>query len=554
MLSKRISSSILSLLCTSSLLYGEAVVIEKTTAQSDFVDKESIREGLHSFNHLYKNFYALKKWKQRVFGWTPDSQLKKQLEKLASHSEPLLFDDVKSLYSGYFLPLDDRHLSIQYEDTRLFSFPISIAIVDQKIVVTKEHEGKIQVGDQIVAINGVSPATFGKKHHLIAPNEYQSTASTRKYRKWRALARERELQMLVTRLKFLPGCFFPCPPPGPLQVTFERRGADGNSLVFTEEVQWEQGQFHYGKEQKNQRQKRNDFSLTMLTENEKKIALIRISSFGFLLTIDEPALFDLFSSIQKARTESDAIIIDLRNNGGGLADTAAFIASCFVTKPRIFMYNALTPTHWNHMRSSILLELYEQTVKQVNLELASLAAKDPKSDRIAPLKAFLRHQGELLSESRSYLNEHNSQTTRKLILSNYSISPSIPNAPSPATFILQNSNSGSASECFAGFMQSSKTAKVVGILSGGATSGVQDFTLSPHKGVGDCSITTGFTLIEENGKKRIIEDIGIIPDIEIRLEMSDLLSEDQNHKKDPILSKLVKKIVSEDLISVSPAD
>lgn len=527
------------------ILVSRALFCEETPSKGippDYVEKSEIKDGLCSFYHLFKSHYALKSWKKKIFGWTPQSQLNKQMQRLDDRTSTLSLDDVKSFYSGFYLPLGDHHLSISYEDQRQFYFPLQLIATEDKILVRSDYSASIKAGDQLVAINGLSPLLYGKKMLWIPSNEYQvSGGKSKRFQQWRELARHRELSFLSRKLRRVHGSSSPCPQSKDLQLTFQRSNASGEHLVFTEQLEWiEKEQTFQPKCSTREKQKKPDpFFLRIIEHQGKRVGLFRIDTFSFPLDEAQPTLFNLYDTICKARSESDAIVVDLRNNGGGYGETAAFIASCLIDRQHVFMYDMDRPSYRQRFLQTKRNELNTLHIQQLVEKIYSLTGDDPQ---LPTLKAFLAHQKHLQSRSRAFIDQYESQEKRKLICTELSVSPSIENAPLPPIYVLQNAFSGSASEIFSAFMQSSGSAKVAGTLSAGATGWVREYAFHPHRGVGKCRITGGFTLIEENGRKRIIEDIGVVPDLDIGFEASDLprMKED----KDPILSKLIQKIIA----------
>lgn len=545
MISRLLSYTTFSLLLLSKTLSAEPGT-SSIAASADFVEREELKDGLYSLNHLYKSNYTLKKWKKKIFGWTPDGQLQKQLHRLDHHQTPLSFDDVKSYYLDYYLPLADLHLSVIFNDEKLHLLPVSFSVVDHKIVVNKSSVEKILPGDELIAVDGISPLLYARKQYWIPSNEYQVTnSSTPRFQKWRALSRHRELEFFCNRISVVKGLIFPGPSSDSLELTFQRTGSTGNKELFTERTDWQRSnlQEYWSKNLKqSEAEDSKPFSLKFLKEKEKTIALFQIKTFAFDLSIDQPILFELFHSIKKARTESDAIIIDLRNNGGGNAITCAFIASCFINEPHIFMRDVQNPSCRNYLVAYMRNQLSEESVAKIRKLVMS---SDDLGENLPVYQAFLNLYQNTASWEKSFIDQYGKQEKKKLIKTICQVSPSIPDAPSPKIFVLQNFRSVSASEIFSAFMQSSGTAKVAGTLSAGATSIVQGFSIGAHKGVLGGSITVGFTLIDEKGKERIIEDIGVVPDIEIALERQDLFPKEGSKKEDPILSKLVHHITSE---------
>ena len=106
----------------------------------------------------------------------------------------------------------------------------------------------------------------------------------------------------------------------------------------------------------------------------------------------------------------------------------------------------------------------------------------------------------------------------------------------PPLYILIDNQTGSAAEIFSASLQSAGAAKTAGSLTRGATGALVTYETHSCQILKAASITSDFLLIPENSKLKIIEDIGVVPDIDLRPTLEDI-----NTSQSTLFNRLTKR-------------
>lgn len=520
----------------------------------NYVDANEIQEGLYRLNHLFSTHYALKNWKKKILGWEPQKQLAIQLDLLEQSDIPLTYDRVKGFYLDYILPLKDEHLSISFSDQRLYRLPVSVITVEGKFLVESSTIEEVHIGDELTHLNGDTPREFAIKHRIISDTPYRIGLSQNpRYQRWQKLAETRELQSINQRLLALPGCVSFIPDSKELQLTFKSNQNVDTEQSYQVNTSWINSSIRdFELFSEPNEDTPAPITVEYRTERNITIAIVKIRSFAFAAGKNYEHLKNVYDQIIHARKNSQCIVVDVRNNGGGMLDNLLFLLSSLSDFEGTTHHMLELPSKESYATMMRRLNYYQfEKAQLLNLLQASIA-KNAEETEITFWQGLIQRNNNNIAYSEQYRDAYKNSSSNRMIRAKQTITPMIKDAPILPLYVIQNGFSASASEIFAGCIQSCCNATVAGSLSAGATSRVQEYELYPHKGIKKCAITSGFTLIEDNGKERIIEDIGVIPDITLQLQESDLATADEMEKdqvlfksKDPNLDKLIQHIASE---------
>lgn len=488
------------------------------------IEKEVVREGLIELQGRMQQSYCLRAWKEYLHGWDGKKELDSLLKRLKAEGPLLSLNDAKRYYLDFLLSAHDPHLHLSFTGSTIASLPISMIYVEDRYLIDYSEDKQLQVGDEVVLIDGLSPIDFARKMRKIAPKRnFTAPQSQWLYKQ----IEEREAE-LASRCTFFHETYHLLPKKNNVAITIRPKGANH---IESHTLHWSRRRLppHHLPNTRS-------FEFSQKECAEKRIGIIHLDSF----TEDTyPLLKELYFSIGRLRKASDAIILDLRNNRGGSPLMGLFVAQCLVDTP-LAVFEDIYPTTRESLST---LEMFDQNRKLNTIDLRKSLFEDPdqkgqkedqgKQEEIqeswsmwrGTLKRYIDFS---LISSRENLRAAKEAIERREPYYMTKTSPLLPAlyaAAMPPLYILVNASSASCSEVIAYLLQKNKGAKVLGTLTRGITGGIDTFEFSPHWGLERVSITTTLCCFRSVPNREMIEDIGVIPDYRINFKLEDLSPE-----------------------------
>lgn len=247
------------------------------------------------------------------------------------------------------------------------------------------------------------------------------------------------------------------------------------------------------------------------------IAYIKIVEM--LSKYDSPAFFEYLNAFMKEANQTDALIIDVRDNGGGTRDLIQELAGYFVHPDSVYVVNATRQRGKLPLNDELKEDLH-------NRYLFSKNELDKREQKVVTM--FMNSFNPMYDlDDKKYSDYHyyilNGQ---KLAKNKYHYTKPI--------YILANERTFSAASVLVSVFKGLPNIKIAGVNTDGSSGNSHRFKLPNSKFRGKISTMVSF---QKDGK--ILDGIGTQPDIEIERSLDQIL-----FKEDFQLEKL-KEIIRE---------
>lgn len=466
---------LLSLLATTCFPQNEEV----------FLNKEEVQEDLKILDELLQN----KSSYQGLNGYDYQKDFKSLLERVDNN--PITQSEFGLFLTRTIGKIGDRHANVKgYDLPESLYFPFTFAPLEDKIVVVQYNRSKKQFGywnkdfPYLKAINDIPIAEILPK---IRPEDAMAPEKSYTLRAVRDL-RDIETVFAILDLEL----------PNPISITLTTKNGDEKevnvTLVSDDEKAylWDE-RFGYKNFFLNEA-KRNDpdilKSYFSLDENIGYIQIVDMFSRE-----DSPPFFQLLREFMEEAKNSKALIVDVRNNGGGTRDLVQELAGYFVHPDSVYVVNA------TRQRGELPLnvELKER------LNLRYLFSRDELTKR---------EQNKVDAFMASFVPMYDLDDTKYsdyhyYILNGQKLSQNKYHYQKPI-YIMANERTFSAASLFVSVLKDLPNIKVVGVTTDGSSGNSERFEL-PNSGVrGKISTMVSY---QRNGK--ILDGIGTEPDIVI---------------------------------------
>lgn len=511
---------------------------------------------------LFEHQYGPMTWKEEFLGFDHGEAVDAFLENVSLAESDEDFFTAILLYLSSF---KDGHVSCTFPSTYLTELGFDVDDIDGHVIVTRifrdllsKDEFPFVVGDELIAIDGIDVNELRAQLSLIS-----TTGSAKADARWSAwLLTWRPQRMLGTI------------PTGNSSVTI---APHGGSATQTTTLQWRETGLplapigttmakskaavvkspptpletlrNYKSGFRNERMGDENASLGKpffdmwdsfvpidnaplfagtFSLNDKRIGFIRIATFNESVSRMEAVASFLKSEIPKLQNDTDALILDLTDNGGGLVCYGEFIASFFIDHPIAGVMDSVKPTRqwaieFEEMLDWVDDEKERAIIANIVSEIrASLERGDEltKAFRICSPLENLLPATDLGAASKTY--------TRPVL-------------------ILVNEFSASMADAFPAMLQDAGNAKVFGAQTMGLGGGVIE--VGP---MGNSDITIYMTnslawrekdiLLPSGETTRFIENVGVIPDYPYDVTMDDFFGKYNGYRAaiDAALTNMLK--------------
>lgn len=548
------------------LLFSAQLAAQSEKSPLYFAEKEDVAFGLQMLDRAFASQYALKSWKYRLYGWKHDEILNQSLNRLQSEGEHLCMQEAHYYFKDYILSANDAHLGVQLLFNQYYFLPFTLTAIENRYFVSFSNIDEVPVGDEVLKIDGLSPIDFARANRLIGPQSpkqlFQKNNAPLSPKKddWvqKAVSREHEVAFSDSVI-----------PRAPSSSRIHTGRISIETRSHLSEINTTRNQVIFLSSQPPQKLLDSDLiESRSYSINGKKVSYIQLKDFSFdddlflnyietlenypsdkthlVPLIKRSLCYSVFSAAKEAR-KGDAIIIDLRGNPGGTLHCLHFILSLFIDRPIRGPVFAIKNTQKNLMRSQKQAELYSEWYSIARKRLDCLVDDEDYCDFTHSLLLHFQNLSETTKKLAAAFETTFSEKKKGIFVEptdHHFIEPAIGLDALPPLYILIDGGSTSAADIFPATLQSAQIAKVAGTLSCGATGRVTRYDQVFGSTLEEARITDAFTLIPEQNRLRIIEDIGVIPNIELKLSLQDLSDQEGELFKteDPILQKLLDNI------------
>lgn len=526
---------------------------------------------LHSVYHIFNSYYAPKEWKETHLRWDIDKELTEAENKI-TNTPRCTVKDFQIIVRDFVRSTQDYHVSCSIESTEKATLPFSVKGVNGRYFLRNvdkkqldRHIFKIKVGDELLALNDRPIAEIAQ--------EILSQTSLGVVDTDEALASE----ILTVRGKKL-GLQVP---KGPVMVTFRDRDTQE---IKTYQMVWryqpEYFSFHRdvvnpqkksliaspkmaaadwiaslgeGKSKPLVGGKRSDLpklgtvickndsdaifqAYIFRTEEGQHVGFLRIPTYYPEEGYSE-ALEGLAEILKMMEEDTSCLVIDQRNNPGGMVFYSYAIASMFATKP------LKTPHHSVMMTPKFIAE-----VKKNYEAIKSVETKEDAEDLFsdtALLSDAPMHSLQMINEFYEFLilewNLGKNLSDPYFFYGIDRINPHREIVYTKPVLLLVNELDFSCADFFPAIMQDNGRAVLMGNRTSGAGGAVNSVRIPSKNGVSGVSYT--WTIAQRPDGAGPIENLGVTPDIFYKDTEEDLQMGYQPYKE-AILSAVQKILAS----------
>lgn len=512
-------------------LQSSPLAAEPPPPKSRSISKSEVRQGLIELASDMDQHYILKEWKKEFYGWDVYEERDLLLKRLESEAPYLSFERAKTYYLDLFLSAKDQHLGFRFTQQRLAALPFGMICIEGRYFVSCSQDPRLKIGDEIVAMDGLSPLSYARERRVVAPDRSPRKPLQESISK---LIEKREA-LLASFCTVLDGACNSLPEKRSIMITTRPKGSEQIEFHL---LYWSFPRLPSGTAVLNGlTSEAEPLTVSRRTVQGKEFGIISLSSF---CNFDYQFAKKFYFAVGKLRKECDALVLDLQDNGGGNEETGLFVAHCLSDRPTSsFSHIAIATSDQLVMRKKAYSD-YRKFREELNRQLSSdgptvtsseenkcfCAEKEWKrwESTLSRFTAhFVRNKENNLRELEGVLAEKKTHACANQLM----MKPALYEDPMPPLYVQVNNLSASCSEVTTYLLQQELGAKVIGGLTLGVTAGAPSvgYEFAPHWGITGYSIPSVLFYNPNSPGRKIIEDIGVIPDCHLSLKLSDLSPE-----------------------------
>lgn len=532
--------------------------------------KNKLADEMKVIASIYSNEYAPKEWKEKHLGWNLQEKLNESLNKIASAES--VYDYRKAL-ADFIKSTQDYHVGIGFYSTEKSSLPFMVRTIEGKTVIVEINRKKLSEeafpffsGDEVVAINNKPIAEVLKE--LVEDGGHNVPGTDL------AMADIFVTNRLARRNMKVPR--------GPVTITLLRAkektpvnhqlvweyqkeiapGAIGKKanfestknqkielplpkMVSESALDLENVATSWGIGQKNSFMPALGDKIWESAEDSIFDAYIYQSKTGKLVGViripsytpeDEAvATAEMAKVIEKMEKQTSALVIDQVNNPGGsvfyLYSLVSLLTKQTVTTPqhKMVLSESKSVSAFNILESLKNVKNDEEAKKAIGETVSGYPVTYQLVVNVREWANFIIEQwqaGKKISDPYYIFGVDNINPNPKV---NYS----------KPIVILVNELDFSGGDFFPAIMQDNKRATIVGTRTAGAGGYVNSINYPNSFGFSGISFTGS---IAERADRNPIENLGVTPDVELKLTLDDVRQKFKNYnsKVNEIVDSLIK--------------
>lgn len=550
---------ILSIL-TFCVLGSSTIVAELPRSQA--ASKEEMINHLIGIQNLFQSMYAPAEWKKEYIGWELKDAVQQAIEKINAYAN-ITQKDYHEILVALFNSPKDYHLSIQFISTESAILPFRVRGAENRYFVAWIDESVIadfplQIGDEIIAFDGQPVAEAiddlilhdrrelinetdlelasvfltmraGAIGHRVPQGEVEILSKSPRS----STIREHKMKWNYQKelIKGLPGA----------TITHNEKEEGKRPRTVLEGIKY--FNFHNNMTTPlasavKQIQKKNNydafpvgnwrgplpylgtplwtprdgnyfFSYIFENDDNKKIGYIRIPHFmpGFSACSDDVEnkdIWDLRFLMISYQRKTDALVIDLVDNGGGALESLIAYLSVLSSKPLPFFKQRVSITQEEVLFSLTSIRLIDHWLTEV--------VEPEETNALQNLRGYFSFICDEWNAGRSLSDPVH-------IYSIDQVHPDPAITYNKPILILVNGLDFSCADLFPAVLQDAGRATIFGSKTAGAGGAVQVHTYPNQLGIAGYSYTS--TILERNNQQPL-ENLGVTPDIPYQVTPEDL--------------------------------
>lgn len=481
-------------------------------AQNQYLTKDQIKKDLAILDEILQN----KSSYQGLNGFDYRKDFDNYLEQI--DNKKISQSDFGLFLSKTIGKIGDRHSYVKdYDLPETLYFPLSFAPYGKKVLVLYYDKANRKYhfhNSKFPYLKSINNIPIEKILQKIRPTD--QLAPKKSY----LLSAIRDLRDIETVFSILKMKL-----PNPLPITLENENGikkeikitlvsdDDKGYLWDEQFHKKDFYFYYDDKKLNDKKILEQFF--SINDN---IGYVQI--YAMLDREESPVFFELLNDFMIKAKGTDALIIDVRDNGGGSRDLINELAGYFVDPNSIYVVNATKQRGILPLNDDLKQRLHNRYLfSKGELDIKEQKAVDKFMGSFEPM--YKLDSGKF-SEYHYYI--FNGQ---KITKSKYHFDKPI--------YILANESSFSATSVLVSTLKGLPNIKIVGVNTDGSSGNSERFELPNSKLRGKISTMVSF---QKNGK--ILDGIGTKPDIIIERNLDQIFM-----KEDYQLNKLLEIIKAE---------
>ncbi|WP_423997096.1 S41 family peptidase [Maribacter sp. IgM3_T14_3] len=478
--------------------------------ETEYLTKNQIENDLSQLDEILQNTSSY----QGINGF----EYKKEFDNFSANfkEQSVTKYDFELFLSKVIGKIGDRHSYIEGERLRnSLYFPIAFAPLNDKVLVVdfnNDTEKYAYWNKDFPYLKSINNIPIEKILSQVLPADI---LAPKKSYELRAVRELRDIEIIFKALNF------ELPNPLPITLTNDK-GMDKEVIVELVDSKnkaklWDE-RFY-----------KENFFLQDGQSNDKEIIKGFFSikdNIGYIQLVDmldkedSPVFFEFLNDFMKSAKQTDALIIDVRDNGGGTRDLIQELAGYFINPNSVYVVNATRQRGKLPLNEELKEYLHYRFLYSRNeLDIREQKAVDSFMNSFNPMYNLDDNK---FSDYHYYI-----LNGQKLAKNKYHYDKPI--------YILTNERSFSAASVFVSVFKDLPNIKIVGVNTDGSSGNSERFELSNTEFRGKISTMVSF---QKDGQ--ILDGIGTKPDIIIERNLDQIFL-----KEDYQLNKLIEIIKQE---------
>lgn len=499
---------------------------------------KALEATINYFEALFLTQYGPIRWKEQQWGWNPQMESRRAKQSLQQLSD-ISFDGIKPIFTRFLASAHDGHVNILYTDDRTASIPLSIRLLDNRVRVTASEVSGLRVGDEITHINGMPILDYISQTFYAANWSEAPVARPLVYFDY-VFNRRGDLSKIpkddeVINIKFLQNGIektvntfwlysyqssYKSEPSSEATSKMPSSSAFGNDVVSMklpniEEISALQAHtFHMANPAKYSSRRKERESFWYIKEvNGKRIGYFNLPDFDQKENV--PNHYEVFErALAKLRKNTDALIIDIRDNGGGAALVCFAMLQRLTDKPLLNILESTILDEDAALYAKSRAAYYKTVLDYTNDETWIHEYLWDGEDHILGYYLSMDYIKDMHMYYEAVCDEWDSGNTCTRFLPAIGLTYIEPHPYyrySKPLYVMINESSASCGDVFPTILKDNNRATLIGRTTSGAGGVVKKYTIPNFTGIELFSLTASLLL---RNNQMVIEDLGIDPHYE----------------------------------------